>query len=191
MKVMVLDGRVRELDKVGCDAADEAADFGRRESDMLSLMLVVICPEFVGAGILSVLIFVVSSLPSPGLLSSMTGVMVHAGVGAEGDNGTEVGDEGVHWVGGSGPGRKRIRLNRKTPAHLVGHSLQSRPRVWKRLHCVGWLLPWSLITPMFGLMVVLSLIRSLAFLLLVLVSLLTSLSLSGMIGSGVMLIMFA
>ena len=23
----------------------------------------------------------------------------------------------VHWVSGSGPGRKRIRLNRKTPAH--------------------------------------------------------------------------
>ena len=27
---MVLDGRVRELDKLGNDAADEAADFGRR-----------------------------------------------------------------------------------------------------------------------------------------------------------------
>ena len=27
---MVLDGRVRELDKFGNDAADEAADFGRR-----------------------------------------------------------------------------------------------------------------------------------------------------------------
>ena len=27
---MVLDGRVRELDRVGNDAADEAADFGRR-----------------------------------------------------------------------------------------------------------------------------------------------------------------
>ena len=30
-----------------------------------------------------------------------------------------VGQE-VHWVNGSGPGRKRIRLNRKTPAHLAG-----------------------------------------------------------------------
>ena len=27
---MVLDGRVRELDRLGNDAADEAADFGRR-----------------------------------------------------------------------------------------------------------------------------------------------------------------
>ena len=26
----------------------------------------------------------------------------------------------VHWVSGSGPGRKRIRLNRKPPAHLAG-----------------------------------------------------------------------
>ena len=26
----------------------------------------------------------------------------------------------VHWVSGSGPGRKRVRLNRKTPAHLAG-----------------------------------------------------------------------
>ena len=28
----------------------------------------------------------------------------------------------VHWVSGSGPGRKRIRLNRKTHAHIVGFS---------------------------------------------------------------------
>ena len=27
---MVLDGRVREVDRIGNDAADEAADFGRR-----------------------------------------------------------------------------------------------------------------------------------------------------------------
>ena len=46
--------------------------------------------------------------------------------------------EEVHWVSGSGPGRKRIRLNRQTPAHLVGSAvIQCRPRVWKRLHCVG------------------------------------------------------
>ena len=38
---------------------------------------------------------------------------------------------------GSGSRRKRFRLNRKTPAHLVGHSVHSRPRVWKRLHCSG------------------------------------------------------
>ena len=29
----------------------------------------------------------------------------------------------VHWVSGSGSGRKRIRLNRKTPAHLAGFNL--------------------------------------------------------------------
>ena len=43
----------------------------------------------------------------------------------------------VHWVSGSGPGRKRIRLNRKTPAHLAGLMVQSRPREWKRLRHVG------------------------------------------------------
>ena len=35
-----------------------------------------------------------------------------------------------------GPRRKRIRLHRKTPAHLAGFLVQSRPRVWKRLHHV-------------------------------------------------------
>ena len=43
----------------------------------------------------------------------------------------------VHRVSGSGPGRKRIRLNRKTPAPLAGLVVQSRPRVWKRLCHVG------------------------------------------------------
>ena len=43
----------------------------------------------------------------------------------------------VHWVSCSGPGRKRIRLNRKTPAHLARFMVQSRPRVWKRLRHVG------------------------------------------------------
>ena len=42
------------------------------------------------------------------------------------------------WVSGSGPGRKRIRLNRKTPAHLAGIMIHSRPRVWKRLCHVGF-----------------------------------------------------
>ena len=42
----------------------------------------------------------------------------------------------VSWINGSGPGRKRIRLNRKTPAHLVVSWVQSRPRVWKRLRHV-------------------------------------------------------
>ena len=48
-----------------------------------------------------------------------------------------VGQE-VHWVSGSGPGRKRIRRNRKTPAHLAGIMIHSRPRVWKRLRHVGF-----------------------------------------------------
>ena len=39
----------------------------------------------------------------------------------------EVG-RGVYWVSGSGSGRKRIRLNRKTPAHLAGYMSHSRPR---------------------------------------------------------------
>ena len=45
--------------------------------------------------------------------------------------------QAVHWVSGSGPQRKTIRLNRKTPAHLVVSMVQSRPRVWKRLRHVG------------------------------------------------------
>ena len=45
----------------------------------------------------------------------------------------------VRWVSGSGPGRKRIRLHRKTPAHLVGSLMHSRPRVWKRLRHVDFL----------------------------------------------------
>ena len=45
--------------------------------------------------------------------------------------------QAVLWVGGSGPRRKRIRLNRKTPAHLAEFMVQSRPRVWKRLRRVG------------------------------------------------------
>ena len=47
-------------------------------------------------------------------------------------------DRGVCWVSGSGPGRKRIRLIRKTPAHLVGYLTHSRPRVWKRLCHIGF-----------------------------------------------------
>ena len=44
----------------------------------------------------------------------------------------EVGRD-VYWVSGSGSGRKRIRLNRETPAHFAGFMTHSRPRVWKRL----------------------------------------------------------
>ena len=47
--------------------------------------------------------------------------------------GVEVADKEVSWVSGSGPGRKRIRLNRKPSTHLAsGHV-----RVWKRLRHVG------------------------------------------------------
>ena len=49
----------------------------------------------------------------------------------------DVAGQEVRWVSVSGPGRKRIRLNRKTPAHLAGFMIQSRPRVWKRLRHVG------------------------------------------------------
>ena len=49
----------------------------------------------------------------------------------------EVGRD-VCWVSGSGPGRKRIRLIRKTPAHLAGYVTHSRPKVWKRLRHVGF-----------------------------------------------------
>ena len=38
----------------------------------------------------------------------------------------------------SGLGGKRFRLNRKTLAHLVGHCMHARPRVWRRLHCFGY-----------------------------------------------------
>ena len=38
---------------------------------------------------------------------------------------------------GSGSGRPRIRLNRKTPAHLVVFGDQSRLRVWKMLRHLG------------------------------------------------------
>ena len=44
----------------------------------------------------------------------------------------------VFWVRSSGPGRKRIRLNRKTTAHHAGFAVQSRPRVKKRLHHEGF-----------------------------------------------------
>ena len=36
---MVLDGRVRDLDRLGNNAADEAADFGRRRRGSLFLLL--------------------------------------------------------------------------------------------------------------------------------------------------------
>ena len=45
------------------------------------------------------------------------------------------GGGGVDMIGGPGGGVQRVRLDRKTPAHLARHGfgVQSRPRVWKRL----------------------------------------------------------
>ena len=62
--------------------------------------------------------------------------LVTAVAGVEGEVVDFAADE-VSWVSGSGSGRKRIRLNRKTPAHLVVSRVQSRPRVWKRLRHFG------------------------------------------------------
>ena len=71
-------------------------------------------------------------LPVPGCVVDL----VTASVGAVREVVADGGCREVHWVGGSGPGRKRVHLNRKTPAHLAGFVVQSRPRVWKRLHHV-------------------------------------------------------
>ena len=57
---------------------------------------------------------------------------------AAGNCGAEVLGLRVHLIGGSGPVRKRFRLNRKTPAHLAGLLIHSRPRVWKRLRHDGF-----------------------------------------------------
>ena len=73
-------------------------------------------------------------------VSGHVACQVTAGHVASGANGDQVSDREVHWFGGSGRGRKRIRLNRKTPAHLVGLQIQCRPRVWKRLCRVELLL---------------------------------------------------
>ena len=54
------------------------------------------------------------------LVSGHAAGLVPAGLVAVGGSGTEVGIEEVQWVGGSGPGRKRIRLNRKKPGTSRG-----------------------------------------------------------------------
>ena len=63
--------------------------------------------------------------------------LVTAVVGVAGEAVVDGAADEVSWVSGSGPGRKRIRLNRKTPAHLVDSMVRSRPRVWKRLRHLG------------------------------------------------------
>ena len=70
--------------------------------------------------------------------SGHVGRLVAAYPESAGDCGSEVLELGVHLVSRSGPVQKRFRLNRKTPAHLVGISAHSRPRVWKRLRQVGF-----------------------------------------------------
>ena len=70
-------------------------------------------------------------------VSGHVACLVTADLGVSENGGAEVSSREVHWVSSSGPGRKRIRLNRKTPAHLEGLVVQSRPRVWKRLRQVG------------------------------------------------------
>ena len=73
-------------------------------------------------------------LPVHGSVGNLVAAYSDAGRRAAVD---EVG-QGVLWVSGSGSGRKRIRLNRKTPAHLAGYMSHSRPRVWKRLRQDGF-----------------------------------------------------
>ena len=68
-------------------------------------------------------------LPVPGSVGGLVAGYSDAGRRAGVD---EVGRD-VHWVSGSGSGRKRIRLKRKNPAHLAGYMIHSRPRVCKRL----------------------------------------------------------
>ena len=73
-------------------------------------------------------------MPVPGHVAGLITVEVQAAqVGV-----AEVVRHGVHFAGVSGSGKKRFRVNRKTPAHLVGHSMHARPRVWKRLHFSGF-----------------------------------------------------
>ena len=62
--------------------------------------------------------------------------LVTADIGVE-SRVVDCADDAVPWVRGSGSGRPRVRLNRKTTAHLVVSGDQSRPRVWKRLRHLG------------------------------------------------------
>ena len=71
---MVFDGRVMEFDRLGNNAADEAADFGRRRVG--NAVIDARRNLFVDVGILSFLIFIGSSLPFPRLLSTMMIAMV-------------------------------------------------------------------------------------------------------------------
>ena len=70
--------------------------------------------------------------------SGHVGRLVAAYPDSAGDCSGEVFALRVPRVSRSRPLRKRFRLNRKTPAHLVGILAHSRPRVWKRLRQVGF-----------------------------------------------------
>ena len=56
-------------------------------------------------------------LPVSGLVARLVATYCEAA----GGNGSEVSSSGVHWVSGSHPGRKRIRLNRKTHGGSAAH----------------------------------------------------------------------
>ena len=73
---VVLDGRVREIDRVVTTLLMRLLTLVVEGLEMLSLMLVVTCLGSVGVGILSFLIFIGSSLPSPGQLLTMMVEMV-------------------------------------------------------------------------------------------------------------------
>ena len=72
-------------------------------------------------------------IPASGQVSRL----IAAYLGSAGDCSSEVSAFRVPLVGRFQLVRKRFRLNRKTPAHLVGRLTHSRPRVWKRLRQVG------------------------------------------------------
>ena len=70
-------------------------------------------------------------------VSGQVSRLVTAYPGSAGNPGAPGLVRGVLVLSGSSSSRKRFPLNRKTPAHLVGLSAQSRPKVWKRLRQEG------------------------------------------------------
>ena len=77
-EAVVLDGRVRDLDRLGNNAADEAADFGRRRVRPAVIDACRHLSGFVDGGILLFLICIGSSLAFPGpLLIIMVTVEQH------------------------------------------------------------------------------------------------------------------
>ena len=94
---------------------------------MPCLLVLFLC----GIVVLSLLLEPFWVLLVPGHVAGLITVEVQAAQVGE----AEVARRGVNFVGASGFGRKRFRLDRKTLAHLVGQRIHARPRVWKRLHC--------------------------------------------------------